>query len=91
MDAATRCVAGKSVLTIKVGNAEDAPVSAQVSTAFGNKSVASIAAGKSSSHAFTTRLAAVPAGVAEVTVTGTVDGEPVTEVLEAAYAAHNCG
>jgi arabinoxylan arabinofuranohydrolase len=90
-DAASRCVAGKSVLTVKVTNADDVPVVASVTTAFGSKSSVTIAAGKSVSHAFSTRLAAVPGGVAAVSVTATVGGEALTGSVEAAHAAHSCG
>lgn len=89
--ATSRCVAGKSVLTVKVTNADVVAVAATVSTPYGSKTVSSIAAGKSSSQAFTTRLVGAPAGVAEVTATATVDGQPVEVTVEAAYPAHSCG
>lgn len=89
--ATSRCVAGKSVLTVKVANAEQAAVTASVATPYGSKSSVAIAAGKSASSAFTTRLVDAPAGIAEVTVTGTVGGEQVSTVVQAPYAAHSCG
>lgn len=90
-EAASRCVAGKSVLTVKVTNGDDVAVAATLATPYGSKSVAAVAAGKSSSQVFTTRLAAAPAGVVEVTATATVDGQPVSTVVEAEYPAHSCG
>jgi arabinoxylan arabinofuranohydrolase len=91
VDATSRCVAGKSVLTVKVTNEDEVAVAATVATAFGSRAVASIAASKSSSYAFTTRLAATTAGIAEVIVTATVQGQPVSTTVEAPYAAHSCG
>ena len=91
VDAASRCVAGKSVLTVKVSNADEVPVTATVATPYGTKSGISVAAGKSASSAFTTRLANVPAGVADVAVTATVGGEQVSAAVQASFAAHTCG
>ena len=90
-DAASRCVSGKSVLTVKVTNADEVPVSATVTTAYGTKSSISLAAGKSASSAFTTRLTGVPSGTAEVSVTATVGGQQVSTTVPAPYAAHSCG
>lgn len=90
-DATSRCVSGKSVLTVKVTNADDVPVTATVTTPYGTKSSIAIAAGKSSSSAFTTRLANVPSGTAEVAVTATVGGEQVSAVVPVPFAAHSCG
>ncbi len=89
--ASTRCVAGKAVLTVKVANEDAVPVTATVSTSYGSKTFASIAAGKSAAQAFTSRLAGIPTGVAQVAVTATVDGQPVSATVEADYAAHSCG
>ncbi|MDY0908832.1 family 43 glycosylhydrolase [Microbacterium sp. CFBP9034] len=89
-EAATRCVAGKSVLTVKVTNGEEVSVAASTVTSYGSKAV-TVAAGKSVSSAFTTRLGGTPAGTAEVSVTATVGGEELTGVVEAPYAARTCG
>lgn len=88
--AGTRCVAGKALLTVQATNGEDVPVSVGFETAYGSKSFASVAPGKNAVHAFTTRLASVPAGTASAEVSATVDGEPVTVALEAAYDARGC-
>ena len=89
-EAASRCVAGKSVLTVKVTNGEDVPVTASVATEFGSKSV-TVAAGKTVSNAFTTRQATITAGAATVSASATVGGEALTGAVEAAYGAHSCG
>lgn len=88
--AGTRCVAGKALVTVQATNGEDVPVTVAFDTAYGTKSFASVAPGKNAVHAFTTRLASVPAGAASAEVSATVDGEPVTAALEAAYDARSC-
>lgn len=88
---ALRCVAGKTVLTVRVSNEEDAPVSLALTTPFGTKSVAALAADASASYAFTTRQASIPAGMVTGEATATVGGETVSTGLGAEYAAHSCG
>ncbi|MDQ1082077.1 MULTISPECIES: beta-L-arabinofuranosidase domain-containing protein [Microbacterium] len=89
--AATRCVSGKVTLTTTVKNTSTVPVSVEVTTAFGKKSVTSLAPGKSASQAFTTRQTSIPAGEASVTATGQVDGAPSTATQKAGYSARSCG
>lgn len=89
--AGMRCVAGKVVQTLTVTNAEDLPVTATATGAYGSKTFASVAAGKSSSTTFSTRLAAIPAGTVSVTASAIVGGHPVTIETDAAYPAATCG
>ena len=81
--ATTRCVAGKVVLATTVTNEGSEPVDATVTTPYGSKTVSQLAAGKSVSQAFSTRVSSVSPGVA----TAQAYGSPV----EAAYAAVSCG
>ncbi|WP_127573369.1 ThuA domain-containing protein [Georgenia faecalis] len=90
VETSARCVVGRTVLTARVTNGEGVPVSAEISSAYGRRSSASVGAGASALHAFTTRLAQVPAGELSVTVSATIDGEVVTEVIDVPYAAHSC-
>jgi arabinoxylan arabinofuranohydrolase len=90
-EATSRCVSGKAVLTVKVTNADEVPVIASVTTTYGAKSSIAVAAGKSASAAFTTRLADLPAGSAQVAVTATVGGQPVSATVPAPYTARSCG
>ncbi|MEE6273328.1 zinc-dependent metalloprotease family protein [Georgenia sp. MJ206] len=90
VETSARCVVGRTVLTARVANDEGAGVSAEIATAYGTRSTASLEAGKTVLHAFTTRLGQVPAGEMAVTVSATVDGETVTEVIGAPYAASSC-
>lgn len=85
----SRCVAGKVVRVLTVTNNEPFPVVMGGTTPFGSKSFGSVAAGKSVSAAFSTRLTASPAFTATVTANATVSGAPVsitTEVLAPAAA-----
>lgn len=89
--ATTRCVAGKVTLTVKVSNNDDVPVTFAIESAYGSKQLASVAGGKSSSAAFSTRAATVAAGSAAVVATATVDGTKITVPVAAAYPATTCG
>lgn len=90
-EATSRCVSGKAVLTVKVTNADEVPVTASVTTPYGAKSSIAVAAGKSASAAFTTRLGVLPSGVADVVVNATVAGQPVSATVAASFPARDCG
>ncbi|WP_171013224.1 immunoglobulin-like domain-containing protein [Microbacterium sp. 2FI] len=84
--ATSRCVAGKAVLTVKLTNEGTDAAAVEVSTPYGTKS-ATVLAGKSTSYAFTTRLASLPAGAVSVEVTQGAGTGTVT----AAYENRSCG
>ncbi|MFC4556292.1 BNR repeat-containing protein [Georgenia faecalis] len=84
VDTGTRCVAGKAVQTVRVTSTE--PVEAVVSGAYGTRTL-TLAADRTVTVAFSTRLSSVPDG--EVTVT-TGTGDTATEV-RADYTGHSCG
>ncbi|MDR7187228.1 beta-xylosidase [Microbacterium sp. BE35] len=88
---AARCVAGKAVLTVTATNLDDVAASLKVATAYGAKDIASVAAGKATSQAFTTRLGNLEGGFVEVTATATLGGAPVTSTTTATYAGTVCG
>ncbi|MGU3646534.1 beta-L-arabinofuranosidase domain-containing protein [Microbacterium sp. C23T] len=85
-----RCVASKAVLTVTVTNDDAVPVKADITTPFGTKSFARVAAGKSQSQAFTTRLKSAEPGAGSVVVSATKDGQPVSATLDLAYPAYAC-
>ena len=87
VSAETRCVASKVVLTVKATNDGTAPVRLVVETAYGSKTVATLAAGKSVASAFTTRVTTIPGGTASVTATAGAE----QSVTSGAYAAATCG
>ncbi|MHC2999623.1 family 43 glycosylhydrolase [Microbacterium sp. HJ5] len=88
---AARCVSGKVVQVVTVANGESVPVSVTVTGAYGTKTFASIAAGKSSSASFTTRAPGIAAGTITLTSSATVDGSPVTDTAEVSTAPASCG
>ena len=87
----SRCVAGKVVQTVTVTNNGDVPVTVAATGAYGTKSFGAVQPGKSAAAAFSTRLAAVPAGVVTVTATATIDGKAMTVTDEVDAAAASCG
>ena len=89
--ASTRCVAGKVTLVVTATNDSDVPVALSLTTPFGSKQIASVAPGKSSSTAFTTRAATIADGQATVVASANVDGEDVSVTVPATYAAKACG
>ena len=82
VQAETRCVAGKATLVARIQNAGSAAADITVQTGYGTKTV-SVAAGKSTSQTFSTRLDTVPAGSIQATAG--------TDAATADYAARSCG
>ena len=87
----TRCVAGKVVQAVTVSNDEDVPVSVTTTSPYGVKSSASLAPGKSVSHAFTTRQATINGGSVEVEVEAAVEGDVVTASRTVSFGSTSCG
>lgn len=87
----TRCVVGKVVQVVTVTNGEGVPVTITATTPFGTKAFGQVAAGKSTSASFTTRLGAIEPGTVGLTATATVGGETVTVETDVAYAGASCG
>lgn len=86
-----RCVAGKVVQVLTVSNDDDIALSVTATGAHGSKTFPSLAAGKSTSTSFTTRVAAIPAGTVTITAAAQVDGVPVSTTQEIASAPATCG
>lgn len=91
LSATTRCVSGRVTLTATVKNTSAVPVSIELTTAFGTKSIASVAPGKSVSQTISTRQAQLAAGDVSITATGQVDGKTATATQKAGYDARSCG
>ncbi|MFH8251803.1 immunoglobulin-like domain-containing protein [Microbacterium sp. B2969] len=85
-----RCVAGKVVQIVTVTNADGAPVTASVASPYGAKTLP-VAAGKSASASFTTRLAAIDPGSVTIAASATVDGTQVSIEKTVPYPAADCG
>ncbi|MFD4421720.1 glycoside hydrolase domain-containing protein [Agromyces sp. NPDC058484] len=89
--AETRCLGSKAFVTVKATNRETVPVSLLVSSTYGEKSFASVSAGKNAVHSFNTRASSVPAGTVTVEAGATLNGTAVTSTLTADYEARSCG
>ncbi|GAA0433703.1 carbohydrate-binding protein [Acrocarpospora corrugata] len=87
----TQCTGTNAYVTLNVRNDDDVPLTIELITPYGSRTVANVAPGKFAYQAFNTRAKSIPAGTATVKVTGTVDGTPVTVPVEAPYGALNCG
>ncbi|WP_240658578.1 family 43 glycosylhydrolase [Microbacterium sp. CPCC 204701] len=87
---ASRCVASKVVLTATAANDGEQAVAIDLSTPYGSKTVSELAAGKKSSHAFTTRAASIPGDEVTAVVTVIVEGETVTEEYAVPYDTRTC-
>lgn len=86
----SRCIAGKSVLTVTATNPNGIPVNVGFTTTYGAKSLTGVAPTKNAFHAFTTRLPSMPSGTATVTATGQFHGASVTETVDVPYSALSC-
>ncbi|GIJ27357.1 hypothetical protein Vqi01_25190 [Micromonospora qiuiae] len=88
--AQARCVAGKAYVAVQARNDHDAPLDIVLETAYGERSVASVAPGANAFQQFATRTAAVEAGTATVRASGSIDGRDVTSVFTAEYPGVDC-
>lgn len=86
----SRCIAGKAVLSVTATNGESTPLAITVSSSYGTKSFASVAAGSHAAHSWTTRQTSMPAGEVVVTASGTVGGSAATLEQKVAYPARGC-
>ncbi|WP_298461399.1 discoidin domain-containing protein [uncultured Cellulomonas sp.] len=84
-----KCIAGKAVLTVKATNDADAPVGLVATSSFGSKSFANVAAGKSVSQAFSTRLTTLYAGEISVAVSPS-SGDVGAHTIAVPYAGIVC-
>lgn len=88
---ASRCAAGKNQLTITTLNTDGVPVTVSYESDFGTKAFTGVQPGKNAFHAFTTRMAQLPAGEVTVTTSAQVEGLTVTDTKVIEYAAASCG
>ncbi|WP_406080861.1 discoidin domain-containing protein [Micromonospora sp. NBC_00858] len=91
VQARTQCTGTNVYVSVNARNAEDVPLTIELVTPYGSRTVANVAPGKAAYQAFNTRARTVQAGIATVKATGTVNGQPVTEEFEAPFGALSCG
>jgi hypothetical protein len=90
VQARTRCIGINAYLSVNVHNADEEPLTIELITPYGSRTVTGIAPGQAAYQSFNTRLATVPAGTMTVKVTGAVDGVSVTTQIEAPYGESSC-
>ena len=77
------CIA--ALLPVNARNADQVPLTIELITAYGSRTVPGVAPGHSAYQSFNTRATSIPAGTVTVKATGSLDGETVTAQFEAAY------
>ncbi|MFY9712352.1 MAG: hypothetical protein WAK00_02660 [Microbacterium sp.] len=83
--ASTRMVAKKAHVTVTVTNVNADAIDIEIVSPYGSKSIANLAAGKTTSVSFNSRLVSIPAG--EVIVRFQVEGDQTTHEKKVAYSA----
>ncbi|PZG00459.1 hypothetical protein C1I99_09545 [Micromonospora deserti] len=91
VQARTQCMGGNVYVSVNARNADEVPLTIELITPYGSRTVADVAPGKSAYQAFNSRAKSVQAATATVKATGTVDGKQVTAQFEAPYSALSCG
>src|SRR5262249_39038320 len=67
--ARTQCVGTTAYVAVNARNADDVPLTIELGTPYGSRSVDGVTPGKSAYQAFNTRIKSAPAGTATVKVT----------------------
>ncbi len=91
VQARSQCLGAKVYVAVSARNADDMPLTIELITPYGSRTVSNVVPGKSAYQAFNTRVDAVLAGTATVRATGVVNGQPVTAQFEAPFGALSCG
>lgn len=91
VQARPQCVGATVYLSVTARNNADVPLTIELITAYGTRTVPGVAPGKAAYQSFNTRRASAPAGAVTVRVTGTVGGVPVTTRIETPYGVGSCG
>jgi len=87
--ASTRKLAGKVYITVDVTNTSSVVTDVAIATAYGSKTFTGVQPGKKVSVSINTTKSSIPAGQATITLSGTVNGGPVTQKITASYNAQN--
>jgi hypothetical protein len=91
VQARTQCMGVNAFVAVNARNADEVPLTIELITPYGSRTVSDVRPGKAAYQAFNSRARTVPAGTARVLATGTVDGQPVTAQFPAPYGALTCG
>ncbi|WP_214103804.1 galactose-binding domain-containing protein [Acrocarpospora catenulata] len=91
IQARTQCTGTNVYVSLNVRNDDDVPLTIELITPYGSKTVSGVAPGKFAYQAFNTRAKTVQAGTTTVKATGTFNGQPVTTQTDASFGALSCG
>ncbi len=91
VQARAQCAGANAYLSVNARNAGEVPLTIELITPYGSRTVTGVAPGKAAYQSFNTRRATAPAGTVTVRVTGTVGGRPVSTQIAASYGAGGCG
>ncbi|MFF5289712.1 beta-L-arabinofuranosidase domain-containing protein [Paractinoplanes globisporus] len=86
VEARTQRVGPTMYVAVNARNADQVPLTIELITAYGSRTVPGVAPGHSAYQSFNTRAASIPPGTVTVKATATIDGETVTAQFEAAYS-----
>ncbi|MFE2754087.1 beta-L-arabinofuranosidase domain-containing protein [Actinosynnema sp. NPDC059335] len=86
VEASTRRIGANTYVAVNAVNTADVPLTVEIATAYGSRTVTDVAPGKAAYQSFNTRAASVPGGTVTVKATGTVDNATVTDEFTATYA-----
>ncbi|MCO8277504.1 hypothetical protein M1L60_43695 [Actinoplanes sp. TRM 88003] len=84
--AKTQKIATTTYVAVSARNTGSIPLSIELTTAYGSRTVPDVEPGQTAYQSFNTRAASIPPGTATVKATGAVDGQPVTATIDAAYS-----
>jgi DUF1680 family protein len=87
VEARPQRLGANAYVSVNARNADDVPLTLELITPYGSRTVTGVAPGKAAYQAFNARGTTAPAGIVIVRVTGAVDGKPVTAQIEAPYGA----
>ncbi|MFF0824504.1 beta-L-arabinofuranosidase domain-containing protein [Micromonospora haikouensis] len=85
-----RCTGGSAYLAISARNADEVPLTIELITPYGSRTVVDVAPGATAYQTFKARATSVAADTALVRATGTVDGSPVTTQVGSPYGVTSC-
>jgi hypothetical protein len=85
IEARTQRVGATMYVAVNARNADVVPLTIELITAYGSRTVADVAPGHSAYQSFNTRAASIPPGTVTVKAGATVDGSPVTAQFDVAY------
>ncbi|WP_432993097.1 beta-L-arabinofuranosidase domain-containing protein [Dactylosporangium sp. CA-233914] len=86
VEARTQKIGTTMYVSVSARNDDSVPLTIELITAYGSRTVAGVEPGKSAYQSFNSRAASIPAGTVTVKATGTVDGQTVTAQFTASYS-----